>query len=480
MMSNSSLNSINYHQASLRRRRRECSLHYSKKKLYNLTVEAIDLKKIFGTDGVRGVAISELTVELAMKIGKAAACLFAPNGGKILIGKDTRISSSSLEAAIAAGITSCGADAVLLGVLPTPAVAFLTKISSSNAGIVISASHNSFEFNGIKIFNNQGFKISSIEQDTIENLISNDFKNISVCKPESIGTIRKDKYFISKYVKYLKSLLRSVNLKVAFDFANGAASYCALKVFGEMVNCEFLNSVPDGININKNCGSTNLSFLSHHVVKNGFDLGIAFDGDADRCLAVDKNGEIIDGDHIIAALALEMQKNSELEPNIVVGTMMSNMGFENFLKDNKINFIRAKIGDRFVAEEMKKSGALIGGEQSGHIIFSKYSTTGDAILTAIMLINLISETRDSSGISNLFKPYPQFIKNIKISKENNLLESDDFKNCIKNIENILASSGRIFCRESGTEPLIRVMCESSSANDLEKAEKELEKFISSL
>lgn len=443
-------------------------------------MEAVDLKKIFGTDGVRGIAISELTVELAMQIGKAAACLFAPAGGKILIGKDTRISSSSLEAAIAAGITSCGVNAILLGVVPTPAVAYLTKISNSNAGIVISASHNSFEFNGIKIFNNQGFKINNLEQDKIENLILNNFKNIEYCKPENIGNIKQDKYFVSRYIKYLKKLLRSVNLKVAFDFANGAACYCAMKIFSEMYKCEFLNESPDGININKNCGSTNLSFLSHYVVKNSFDLGIAFDGDADRCLAVDKNGEIIDGDHIIAAAALNMKKNSELEQNTIVGTVMSNMGFENFLQKNQINFIRAQIGDRFVMEEMQKSGALIGGEQSGHVIFSKYSTTGDAILTAIMLINLISSSNlsDSSEISKLFKPYPQFVKNIKISKNNNILETNNFKELIKKIENILADSGRIFCRKSGTEPLIRIMCESSNLNNLERAEQEINKFIS--
>lgn len=443
-------------------------------------MEAMYLKKIFGTDGVRGVAISELTVDLAMKIGKATACLFAPDGGKILIGKDTRISSSSLEAAIAAGITSCGADAILLGVVPTPAVAYLTKISNSNAGIVISASHNSFEFNGIKIFNNQGFKISNLEQDKIENLILNNFKNIEYCKPENIGNIKQDKYFVSRYIKYLKKLLRSLNLKVVFDFANGAACYCAMKIFNEMNHCEFLNESPDGININKNCGSTNLSSLSHYVVKNSFDLGIAFDGDADRCLAVDKNGEIIDGDHIIAAAALNMKKNSELDSNAVVGTIMSNMGFENFLKENEINFIRAQIGDRFVAEEMKKSGALIGGEQSGHVIFSKYSTTGDAILTAIMLINLISQEKDSSEISKLFKPYPQFIKNIKISQGNNILETNNFKELIKKIENILSDSGRVFCRKSGTEPLIRIMCESSNLNNLGKAEQELNKFISDI
>ena len=400
-------------------------------------MEEIYLEKIFGTDGIRGIAISELTVDLALKIGKATACLFAPNGGKILIGKDPRVSSASLEAAISAGITSCGVNAILIGVVPTPAVAYSTKLGNANAGIMISASHNSFEFNGIKIFNNQGFKISEEEQNKIENLILNNFENIKYCNPEKVGRIEQNKYFVPKYIKYLKSMIRAVNLKVAFDCANGAASSCTMKIFHEMLNCNFLNIEPNGLNINKDCGSTNLQSLSYFVVKNRFDLGIAFDGDADRCLAVDKNGEFIDGDHIMAAVASDMKRNSESNLSTVVGTMMSNMGLEDFLKNNGINFVRAKIGDRFVMEEMQKSNAFIGGEQSGHIIFSEYSTTGDAILTAIMLINLVSEIKDSVKITNCFASYPQFIKSIKITKENNIVESNRFKEIIKKIENIL-------------------------------------------
>ena len=443
-------------------------------------MEVINLGKIFGTDGVRGLAISELTVDFALKIGKATACLFAPNGGKILIGKDTRISSPSLEYALTAGITSCGVDAVLLETVPTPTVAYLTKSGNANAGIMISASHNSFEFNGIKIFNNKGFKISESDQDKIENLILNNFDNIKYCEPDKIGMIKINKYRVSEYIKYLKSMLKSVNLKVAFDFANGAACSCGLKIFHEMLNCDFLNIAPDGTNINKDCGSINLQSLSCFVLQNNFDLGIAFDGDADRCLAVDKNGEIIDGDHIMAAIASDMKKNSKLNSDIIVGTMMSNMGFEDFLKNNGMNLVRAKIGDRFVMEEMKKSGALIGGEQSGHIIFSDYATTGDALLTAIMLINLVSKIKDSAKITNCFPSYPQFTKNIKVSKKNDLFESNEFKEIIKKIENILSDSGRIFCRKSGTEPLIRIMCESRNLKNFRKAKSELENFISSV
>lgn len=443
-------------------------------------MEDINLGKIFGTDGVRGLAISELTVDLALKIGRATACLFAPNGGKILIGKDTRISSPSLEYALTAGITACGVDAVLLETVPTPAVAYLTKLNKANAGIMISASHNSFEFNGIKIFNKQGFKISESDQDKIENLILNNFDNIKFCEPDKIGMIKNNKYRVLEYIKYLKSMIKSVNLKVAFDFANGAACACGLKIFHEMINCNFLHIAPDGININKDCGSTNLRSLSCFVLQNNFDLGIAFDGDADRCLAVDRNGEIIDGDHIMAAIASDMKKKSKLNSDTIVGTTMSNMGFEDFLKNNGMNLVRAKIGDRFVMEEMKKSGALIGGEQSGHIIFSEYSTTGDALLTAIMLINLVSEIKDSVKITNCFSSYPQFTKSIKISENNNFLESQGFKEVIKKIENILSDSGRIFYRKSGTEPLVRIMCESRSLANFKKARIELNNFLSSV
>ena len=445
---------------------------------HQLVLEAIYLGRIFGTDGVRGIAISELTIDLAMKIGKYVSKILAPNGGKILIGKDTRISSSCLECALAAGISSYGTDVVLLGVVPTPAVAYLTKMSKSCAGIMVSASHNSFEFNGIKIFNSDGFKISNEIQNEIENLILDDNHGISYCPQNyKTGTIKHDSYLVSQYYNYLKKILRSVNLKVVFDCANGAASNCAGKIFKPMEDCEYLNISPDGFNINKNCGSTCLSTLSNYVTVNKFDLGIAFDGDADRCLAIDCNGEIIDGDHIIAAVSLDMKNKNSNFNNIVVGTMMSNMGLENFLKDHGITFLRTKIGDRFVAEEMRNSGSLIGGEQSGHIIFSQYSTTGDAILTAITLINLVSTLKSSSEIPKLFSKCPQFVKNIKIPFED-FCEKDEFKLFIKKLEGIFENDGRVFVRKSGTEPVVRVMCESMDARKLSLAREEIEKFES--
>lgn len=424
--------------------------------------------RIFGTDGVRGVAISELTVDLALKIGKAVANVFAPNGGKILIGKDTRLSSSSLESAIAAGVTSCGVDAILLGVVPTPAVAYLTKYGKSSAGIMVSASHNSFEFNGIKVFDSEGFKISDKNQNDIENLILSDFQGMSYPKDDCIGVVKHEKYYVGSYINYLRKMLNSVNLKIVIDCANGAAYQCVGKVFKGIDNFEYVNYSPNGCNINKDCGSTYLASLSHYVIKNELDLGISFDGDADRCLAVDRFGEVIDGDHIIASMAVAMKENSTLSSNTVVGTKMSNMGFEKFLENNGIKLIRADIGDRFVVEEMKKHNSSIGGEQSGHIIFSDYSTTGDAILTAIMLINLVSDMGDSSKISRIFQPYPQFVKNIKISKDANFEER--LKNSIQKLEKLLSNDGRVFVRKSGTEPLIRVMCESKSFEKLDECE----------
>ena len=437
------------------------------------------LLKIFGTDGVRGVAISDLTVDLAMKIGKAVARIFAPNGGKILIGKDTRISSSSLESALSAGITSCGVNSVILGVLPTPGVAYLTRISESNAGIMISASHNSFEFNGIKIFNSDGFKISEKDQENIEDLIEKGVNDFPFVGSENVGIVKHDKYFVNQYTNYLRQILKSTSLKVVFDCANGSASSCVGKVFKDIINFEYICDSPNGTNINQNCGSTCLASFSHYVVKNRFDLGISFDGDADRCLAIDRNGEVIDGDHIMAAISLDMKNDSNLRGNTVVGTMMSNMGFEDFLNSHGINFIRANIGDRFVAEEMRKNDFSIGGEQSGHIIFSDYSTTGDAILTSIMLINLVSRIRDSSKISKMFNQYPQFVKNLKVRGEESVLERAKFKELISRLEEIISDSGRVFVRKSGTEPVLRIMCESRDREKLNEAEGEISRFESS-
>lgn len=434
------------------------------------------MNKIFGTDGVRGIFNKELTVDLSMKIGKAVAHVLAPNSGKIFIGKDTRLSSGAIECAIASGVCSYGSSAVLLGVIPTPGVAYLTKKNKANAGIMISASHNSFEFNGIKIFDRNGYKVSDEIQRKIEDLIFSDFYEISLPVGERVGCIKYEKSYTNQYVSYLKAHIKSLDVKVMFDCANGASCDCASKVFRRMFHYDFMNNSPDGININKNCGSTYLTFLSQKVVEDNYDLGIAYDGDSDRCLAIDENGEVIDGDHIIGALALDMKEESNLMNNIVVGTTMSNMSLADFLKRHEIKFVSAQIGDKFVSEEMRKQGCSIGGEQSGHIIFSDYSTTGDGILTSIMLINLVGKLKKASKISNYFKKYPQCVKNLKIVDGNDFYNSDSFKKTLSNIRNILSEDGRILVRKSGTEPLVRVMIEAKNTKLLGDAEKELIPF----
>lgn len=432
--------------------------------------------KIFGTDGVRGIAISDLSVDLAMKIGKAVSHVLAPSGGKIFIGKDTRISSSSLECALAAGITSSGVDAILLGVVPTPAVSFLTKNNFSNAGIMISASHNSFEFNGIKIFNHEGYKISTEIQDKIEDVIISESYNNENIVYSKIGSVKEQKYLVSQYVVSLKKNLRNINLRVLFDCANGASCACASKVFKNMNNVNYINNCPNGININDKCGSTYLMPLSHAVISGGFDLGIAYDGDADRCLAIDETGELIDGDHIIGAIALDFKRNGILFNNNVVGTIMSNMGLSDFCNESDINFIRTPVGDRFVSEKMRSVGSSIGGEQSGHVIFSDYSNTGDGILTSVMIINLVSKIGKSSLITKMFKSYPQFTRNLKIDKNNDFSESDEFKEFIRESESSLANEGRIIVRKSGTEPVIRITCEAKSVDLLKEIENNISRF----
>ncbi len=341
----------------------------------------------FGTDGVRGIANQELSCELAIKIGKAAAQVLTGNCGhqaKILIGKDTRLSSDMLESALLSGICSVGAVGISIGVVPTPAVAYLVKKYKADAGIMISASHNSFEFNGIKLFDKNGYKLPDNIENQIEELILHPEK---IKLPEDfskIGKIVKNENAKDDYIEYIASTSKQIdkNLKIAIDCSNGSASATAEKLFKKLnLNPSILFSNPDGININDNCGSTALENLVKYVKENKCDLGIAFDGDADRCLMVDDLGNIIDGDAIIAICAQSMKSEGKLKNNALVGTIMSNLGLKKFCKQNDINFLETKVGDRYVLERMKQEGYIIGGEQSGHVIFLDYSTTGDGELT---------------------------------------------------------------------------------------------------
>lgn len=431
--------------------------------------------KFFGTDGVRGVANRELTCELAMKIGKAAALVLTRNCSyipKILIGKDTRISSDMLESALLAGICSVGANGVSLGVVPTPAVSYLVKKYNADAGIMISASHNSFEFNGIKLFNKSGYKLSDEVENEIEKIISDD-SEIKLPIAEKIGSISYVKTATDDYVDYISSAKKNINtnLKVAVDCANGSASATARKIFDKLgINATILFSEPNGVNINNNCGSTHLEKLTAFVIENKCDIGIAFDGDADRCLCVDEKGEVIDGDAILGICAKNMKEEGTLKNDTLVGTIMSNLGLKEFCENNDINFVETKVGDRYVLENMLENDYNIGGEQSGHVIFLDYSTTGDGELTAVQILNILSSSNCSaSKLNSMVKKYPQksATVNIELSQKGLLKKNVEIQRYLKETKEKLGSKAKLVVRESGTEPKIRVMAECDDNEFLE-------------
>lgn len=442
--------------------------------------------KFFGTDGVRGVANRELTCELAIKLGRAAAKVLTGNCGhsaKILIGKDTRISSDMLENALLAGIASVGAKGISLGVVPTPAVSYLVKKYNADAGIMISASHNSFEFNGIKFFNKDGYKLTDEIEDSIEKLVEGN-EELSLPIGEKLGKILKCESAIDDYTSYLCETFEGniENLKIAVDCANGSASATAGKIFSEInSNATILFDDPDGININENCGSTHLEKLSEYVVKNKCDIGIAFDGDADRCLLIDNNGKIVDGDIILALCAKYLKDNGKLTNNTLVATVMSNMGLKEFCKKNDINLSETKVGDRYVLERMLEKNYSIGGEQSGHVIFGDLSSTGDGQLTALQILNILSKTGKSiSELSSQFVKYPQKQSEVKIelSQKGLLKNNEKIQEYIKNVTAKLGSSGRILIRESGTEPKIRIMVECLDEKKLDSLIEEARIVVS--
>lgn len=431
--------------------------------------------KFFGTDGVRGVANRELTCELAMKIGKAAALVLTKDcksSPKILIGKDTRISSDMLESALLAGICSVGANGVSLGVVPTPAVSYLVKKYNADAGIIISASHNSFEFNGIKLFNKNGYKLSDEVENEIEKIISDD-SEIKLPIAEKIGSISYVKTATDDYVDYISSAKKNINtnLKVAVDCANGSASATAGKLFDKLrINATILFSKPNGININENCGSTHLENLVSFVKENNCDMGIAFDGDADRCLCVDEKGEVIDGDAILGICAKNMKEEGMLKNDTLVGTIMSNLGLKEFCENNDMNFVETKVGDRYVLENMLENDYNIGGEQSGHVIFLDYSTTGDGELTAVQILNILSSSNFSaSKLNSMVKKYPQksATVNIELSQKGLLEKNIEIQKYLKETKEKLGSKAKLVVRESGTEPKIRVMAECDDNEFLE-------------
>ena len=433
--------------------------------------------RLFGTDGARGVAITELTCELAMKIGRAAAVVLTKRGTKkskarILIGKDTRISSDILEAALIAGITSVGADVELLGVVPTPAVAHLVKYYEADAGVMISASHNSVEYNGIKLFSATGFKLPDELENEIEALVLDNHESIQLVNGKDVGRVRTLYGAVSEYNEHIQATVSGKfhGLLVAIDCANGSASATAEALFYKF-GAEFIyiNNKPDGFNINEECGSTHMEQLIEVVKQRGCDVGFAFDGDADRCLAVDEKGNVVDGDKLIAILSRYMKEKGKLKNDTAVVTVMSNLGFHQFMKNNNINTECTKVGDRYVLEKMLEGGYNIGGEQSGHIIMLDHCTTGDGQLTAAQVLELLSKCKQPlSKLVEEIPDFPQLLVNVKITedKKGKWDKSAEILKVIEQAEITLGADGRILVRESGTEPLVRVMIEGKNDSDV--------------
>ena len=424
--------------------------------------------RLFGTDGARGVANSEITCELAMQIGRAAAMVLTENlehRPKVMIGMDTRASGEMLESAIAAGLCSVGADVLLLGVLPTPAVAFLVKEYGYDAGVMISASHNPCEYNGIKIFQSTGYKLPDALENEIEAIILDEVKTPPVMIGGDVGRVTRAEHAVEDYVKHLLSTTdtRCDGMKIAIDCANGSASVTARTVFESLgAQCIVIHDQPDGVNINRDCGSTHMESLQKCVLENNCDLGFAFDGDADRMLAVDHTGNVVDGDKAIAVCAKYMQSQGTLHKDTAVVTVMSNMGFFKFCDDNGIHCERTKVGDRYVLENMLEHGYSIGGEQSGHIIFLDYATTGDGQLSAIQVLRVLAHTgKKLQTLADEMEVYPQVLINVRVSNYGRVRFADDkeIKNAIASAEEELGDTGRVLVRVSGTEPLVRVMLE---------------------
>lgn len=443
--------------------------------------------RLFGTDGVRGVANTELDVELAMKIGKAAAHVLTKetmHKPKILIGKDTRISGDMLEAALSAGLCSLGAGVISLGVIPTPAVAYLTRKYDADAGIVISASHNSAEFNGIKIFNGNGYKLSDDIEDEIEEIIQNDCASLDLPTGDAVGTISKCDTALSDYKSFVKETLKGESLdglKIAVDCANGASYLSSVETLVELGAEVFVvHNHPNGTNINLKCGSTHTDKFCEYVKNIDVDLGLSFDGDADRLLVVDENGALIDGDKIMLICADYMKEHKMLSKDTLVTTVMTNLGLVNAAKEKGIQIVQTKVGDRYVLEEMLEKGYTLGGEQSGHIICLDFNTTGDGLCSALLLLSILKKTgKRLSELSSVFVPLPQVMVNAKVSnaKKETYRDDDIIMEAIREVEEEFSGNGRVLIRPSGTEPCVRVMIEGPEQGIITQKANYLAKLI---
>lgn len=428
--------------------------------------------RLFGTDGIRGIANTEIGCELALKIGRAAATVLTENKEnkrlKLLIGTDTRKSADMLTAALASGICSVGCDAVLAGVVPTPAVAFLVKENSYDAGVMISASHNPCEYNGIKIFRSDGYKLPDEEEERIEAIILDEIASPALKIGGDVGSITFLSDAVERYVQHIKSTaaFRLDGLKIAIDCANGSASVTAEKLFTELgAECTVIGNEPDGVNINADCGSTHIETLGEFVKGKCFDIGFAFDGDADRLLAVDSDGRLVDGDKIIAVCSKHLKKQGRLRNNKAVVTVMSNIGLFRFFEKNNIDCVKTKVGDRYVLQRMTEDDCSIGGEQSGHVIFSDFAATGDGQLTAVQLLNVMKETgKTIKELADEIEIFPQVLLNVRVSAMGKLRlnEDEEIRIAVAQAEKELGNDGRVLVRASGTEPLVRVMLEGKN------------------
>ena len=444
------------------------------------------MARIFGTDGVRGVANKELTVELAMNLGKAGAYVLTKEKAHkptILVGGDTRISGEMLANALMAGICSVGADAVYVGVVPTPAIAYLTRHYGYDAGVVISASHNPSEYNGIKFFNGDGYKLSDLLEDEIEEVMRMNSAELPMPVGGEVGHITYRYDAKDDYVRFACSLidLDLSGLKIVVDTAEGASYYTAPKTLESLgAKPVVIHNHPDGVNINRACGSTHMEELKKRVVEEGADLGIAFDGDADRMLAVDENGNMVDGDQIMAICGLYMRNQGRLKKDTVVATVMSNLGFFRMGEKEGINIVRTKVGDRYVLEYMLANGCNLGGEQSGHVIFLDENTTGDGLISALHLLEVIVKSgKKLSELASVMRVLPQALVNARVSniKKEYYMDNKVVADAVAELEARFAGAGRVLIRPSGTEPLVRVMIEGDDPKFIEEEAKKLAEII---
>lgn len=444
---------------------------------------------MFGTDGVRGVAGSELTIELATQLGQAGAYVLTKeqeHQPTIIVGCDTRISGGMLASALMAGICSVGANAIYVGVVPTPAIAYLTRKHKVDAGVVISASHNPMEFNGIKFFNGDGYKLSDALEDEIEALIHSNMDGVTLPTGSGVGRIDYRFDLKDEYVEFMKKCVPVdlKGLKIVVDCAEGASYYTSVRTLEDLgANLIPIHITPDGTNINANCGSTHMDELQARVVYEKADLGIAFDGDADRMLAVDESGKMVDGDQLMAICGNYMKEKGTLKKNTIVVTVMTNLGFTLMGEEKGIHVEKTRVGDRYVLENMLQNGYNIGGEQSGHIIFLDDNTTGDGLLSALHLLQVMVETgRKLSDLAAVMEVLPQALVNAKVPnhKKDKFMEYAEISDAIKKVEERFGGEGRVLIRPSGTEPLVRVMIEGKNQEEIDSEAKKLADLITKI